>query len=84
MPRTVIFYTVSMEDAFEGSIACETLREAKRLRAGAGPGDGRIRKMYAQADSLRSLVVNVYNREGFAEKQVDIAPDNPDKRDGDE
>ena len=84
MPRTVIFYTVAHDDAPGGSIACETLKEAMQLRAGAGPGFGRVARLHAQADSLRSLVVNIYNREGFAAKRVDIAPDNPVKRDGDE
>ena len=84
MPRTVIFYTVTNDDAMEGSIACETLQEAKKLRAGAGPGFVNITRLYAQADSLRSLVVNIYNRQGFVAKRVNIAPDNPVKRDGDE
>lgn len=79
-----ILYIVNIDDEMEGSIACETLKEARQVRQDRGtPGlDGEIRRCTVGKQRLRALLCALYNRQGWATAQDIVAPCLPEKKEG--
>lgn len=69
-------YLVNIDTAMEGSIACESLKEARRVRRDCGtPGlDGEIHRCTVGKQRLRALLCALYNRQGWATARIKVAP----------
>lgn len=63
----MIFYLATVDDAMEGEVACETLREARAVR----DKGTKVRKIETPPIT-RALLCAVYNRAAFAVKQEEI------------
>lgn len=64
----MILYLASIDNAIEGEVACETLREAREIR---DPGT-KVRKISTGPLRGRKLGAALFNRQSFAATQEEL------------
>ncbi len=67
-------FIVSVDDVDGHAVACATLREAMKLRAGLEYPDGEVMRVYLAQIPGRRLLAALFNHEGYAAVSEVIMP----------